>query len=393
MTARVGRLHSLDGLRGVAAAVVLIHHSLLLIPRFAEPYYLAGNVENPFIWAMTYTPLHLLWMGTEAVFVFFVLSGVVLALQVTRSRSFSWKSYFPSRLVRLYVPVIGAVLFALLLVTLVQRSSDQPLFSAWAIDRAREYTPPGVLHDMVLLRGTSGVVSPLWSLRWEVIFSLALPIYTWVAARRYGSSVAMGSALLLTIFAGAYFDLGALIYLPVFGIGVLLAVRWTEFVEFGQRLNDAPNPRPRWAAVAVLTAVLLSAYWLARGLGTPEPLARLAWPLVAVGAVLLVLMACTNHTTVQLLTTKSVQWLGKISFSLYLVHEPILLTARHATPGLPEWVPIALGVPASVMAAVIFWHLVERPSHVLAKTVQVRLRPKAPANAQLPADQAGIGAP
>ena len=28
---------------------------------------------------MTYTPLHLLWAGGEAVFVFFVLSGYVLA--------------------------------------------------------------------------------------------------------------------------------------------------------------------------------------------------------------------------------------------------------------------------------------------------------------------------
>jgi peptidoglycan/LPS O-acetylase OafA/YrhL len=374
MTARAGRVDSLDGLRGVAAIVVLVHHSLLLVPRFASPYYFDERVDNAFVWAMTYTPLHLIWMGTEAVFVFFVLSGVVLALQVTRSRSFSWRSYFPSRLVRLYLPVFGAVLLAVVLLTLVPRSNENQSLSIWALYRAREYTRPEVIQDLLLVNGTSGVVSPLWSLRWEVIFSLALPMYTWLAARRRGAIVLRGSVLLLGILAGAHLEIDALIFLPIFGLGVLIAMRWDEFTNLGERINASANRRFYWSATTAFSVFLLSGYWLLRGAGVTEQFARLAWPMVALGAVLVVLVACSNELAVRILTTRAVQWTGKISFSLYLVHEPILLTARHATPELSEWVSIAVGVPASLVAAVIFWHTIERPSHALAKYVQSRLR-------------------
>ncbi|WP_368259248.1 acyltransferase family protein, partial [Blautia wexlerae] len=81
------RLRSLDGLRGLAAVIVLVHHALLVIPALAAPYY--GQTVQPGLpWLLVHTPLHLLWAGTEAVYLFFILSGLVLTL-AARSASFT----------------------------------------------------------------------------------------------------------------------------------------------------------------------------------------------------------------------------------------------------------------------------------------------------------------
>jgi hypothetical protein len=77
-----GRLPSLDGLRGVAALIVVVHHTLLTVPSLSVAYFLDGPaaVRGSKAWWLSWTPLHLIWAGGEAVIVFFVLSGFVLAL-------------------------------------------------------------------------------------------------------------------------------------------------------------------------------------------------------------------------------------------------------------------------------------------------------------------------
>ena len=61
------RLVSLDGVRGVAAVVVLLHHAALIVPSLASVYY-PGAPSTGLAGILAHTPLHLAWAGGEAVF-------------------------------------------------------------------------------------------------------------------------------------------------------------------------------------------------------------------------------------------------------------------------------------------------------------------------------------
>src|SRR5690606_29781570 len=81
------RVTSLDGLRGIAATVVFIEHFMLTIPVFSDVFMQSASTANPaaltpasLAWWLSYTPLHIIWQGTGAVYIFFILSGYVLTL-------------------------------------------------------------------------------------------------------------------------------------------------------------------------------------------------------------------------------------------------------------------------------------------------------------------------
>ncbi len=64
-----------------------------------------------------------------------------------------------------------------------------------------------------------------------------------------------------------------------------------------------------------------------------------------------------------------VQWPGVRSFSLYLVHEPIVVSIALLLG--PKWVPLTvlIGVPLSLVATQLFYYSVERPSHRLSRHI------------------------
>jgi peptidoglycan/LPS O-acetylase OafA/YrhL len=63
-----------------------------------------------------------------------------------------------------------------------------------------------------------------------------------------------------------------------------------------------------------------------------------------------------------------IRFLGLISFSLYLVHEPVLLLVAGATRNPTASLFITL--PLSIALAAAFWYLVERPAHRLSRRVK-----------------------
>ncbi|MGI9822307.1 acyltransferase family protein [Agromyces sp. Marseille-Q5079] len=361
MPASRPRVQSLDGLRGLAALIVLVHHSLLVVPALAAPYY-GGRAEPGATWLLVHTPLHLLWGGTEAVYLFFILSGLVLSL-AARSRSFTWRSYYPSRIVRLYVPVIGAVVLAGIVIALVPR--DGATESVWLSRRSDDYPISSMLEDATLLGGPSGVVSPLWSLYWEVLFSLLLPVYLYAARRMPAWLQAVIAVALSTI--GTLEGVTALKYLPMFGLGVALAAGWERLGETVGRMPRAVAI-PAWTVAVAGALVLTSSYWLVLPY-TDRVTARAAtMPLTLVGVAILIVAAVHAGLLARILSSRPFLFLGTISFSLYLVHEPIVIAIGHLVPR--PFMTVLIALPVALLVAVVFYHVVERPAHLLAKRVR-----------------------
>ena len=83
------KLEKLEALRGFAALYVVLFHT------FPQKIYLLGiNVGVLFRF------------GSEAVIVFFVLSGFVIKYSFEKSKEKSFKQYFKRRFIRLYIPLI-----------------------------------------------------------------------------------------------------------------------------------------------------------------------------------------------------------------------------------------------------------------------------------------------
>ena len=354
MSRNGNRIGSLDGLRGLAAAIVLVHHASLI----AEPWL------DPAGWAvLTQSPLKLLIAGSEAVMVFFVLSGLVVALPALRP-GFSWARYFPARLFRLYVPVIAALGAAALLVKVVPRDASTMPDGSWMQDaQATSVSAGDVLSQMTLLRADYPIDNVLWSLRWELFFSLLLPLYVWVALRVRRFAVPVGVLTVVLMFAGRASGNSALAYLPVFLLGTLIAVRFDDL----RGLAAGPRARRALPWIAALAGTMLIASWLARPLTAGTIAADVLWALAGAGAALLVILAVIWPRAERALGTRPMQWLGRISFSLYLVHAPILATLCFLLGAERWWLACLIGVPLSLVAAAAFHALVERQSQVLAR--------------------------
>jgi peptidoglycan/LPS O-acetylase OafA/YrhL len=372
------RVSALDGLRGMAALVVLFHHCMLLWPGLADAYRTNGKADSGLAAWLTYTPLHLFWSGTEAVYLFFILSGFVLAAPWANGRGPKWRAYYPSRLVRLYLPIWACLALALVLAYVTQRRSV--LGASWWLNE-HATSPHGVsdaLKGATVIHQVGWLNSALWSLRWEVLFSLLLPLYLVLAKRLCRWWPAVLAVLLVLIGVGTYGGFGSSSnlaayanYLPMFGIGVLMAYVTPQLREWAARITTR-----LWVIGLITAAVLIDSTWYVAPLldghtrrmadAVAQPVAILA----AAGVLFIVLCwrpaAAACNTTI-------VQWLGRRSFSLYLIHEPIVVTLGFALGGRRGALTAALAIPAALVAAELFFRFVERPCHRLSRVLRDRL--------------------
>jgi peptidoglycan/LPS O-acetylase OafA/YrhL len=360
----IGRLPALDGLRGIAAVIVVLYHSSLV----ARPFIETGTVGDAWWW-ITQTPLKILFAGTESVLVFFVLSGLVVALP-TLTRGFSWVQFLSARFLRLYLPVWGALVLATALVLLIPRSLSAVTDGAW-IDNgsARSVDWAQFLSEASLWRVSYDIDNVLWSLRWELIFSILLPVFVGLALlvkRWWPAATLIACALTAT---GRIVAVDALVYLPVFFLGTLMAVWLPELLESLKRV-----PARGWVAIAVVSGALMIASWPLRPLLPSGSLGNsIVWGLAGVGAAGMILIALGSERARRALSSRPVRWLGTVSFSLYLVHVPVIQTFTYLFGDDRWYLALAVAIPASFIVAQAFFAVVERPSHRMARAVGARL--------------------
>lgn len=360
MTAPTNRLIELDSLRGIAALIVVLHHAYLALPGLPDWVH----------WTLDATPLRLIGAGRPAVIFFFVLSGYVLtrALAAQEGREPgsvmngpAWASYAAQRAVRLGLPVLASLLISAALQAAIWQAPlpagtpDLIGAATWA----KMWSWKSFTEQALLLSAGNGFqLNPvLWSLVHEWRISLLLPFVLFfrgrlallMAVALLGAGIArlagmpegdvtLGSSLLKTFAASAGF-------LPAFAAGAALA------------LGRVPKLDPT-QAIAAGIAVLVMAM-AAHDYG------------VILASVLLILLAQRDGPFAAQLRRPALVWLGRISFSLYLIHMPLLAATNHLlrdqrVPELAALIAVALSFPA----AALMYRWVEMPAHRLARRLR-----------------------
>lgn len=360
------RLSSLDGLRGVAALIVVVHHVSLLYPPIAATY-MGGETPHAgsLSWWLTYSPLKLLTAGPEAVIVFFVLSGFVLTLPLLNGRPFDWMAYYPRRLARIGIPVVCSIVFGAALALLV--AQDPALApSSWVA--ASSVFPVSIerfLTNIDPMTGDFALNNPLWSIYWEMAFSMMLPLFVGVAVllRRWWPLLL--ALAVFTVFLGKDAHADGFHYLPAFFVGALAAVGLPMVRSVGSRISSWRGGWLVWLVTLIASLLLLISSWLVAGAG---PLVNAALfgvqPVAAVG----LLVCCLEwRPLAAVLSRGPFLWAGRVSFSLYLVHVPIIVAFSYLLHGMSLIVVACAAIASALGAAVLFYWLVEKRSHGLSR--------------------------
>lgn len=372
------RLTALDGLRGIAALVVVVHHAGLTWPVLYAQYGGPNHASATF-W-LAYSPLHLLWAGREAVTVFFILSGFVLVLPYLKARRASangtWTGYLVRRMFRLYPPVVVALILSAALVKLFPRivtSGVTPWYAWHNID----VTWGGLLHDMALVDSTGMINTVLWSLRWEVWFSLLLPLVV-IAARRMPSQLWLTfPASIALVACGQYYGTVWSMWMPIFLVGVVMAVGRDDLRRLGELIESIPFSVVRigiWWLLTLASGGFLLAEWVLRlahsyGVAAVSPLDLP--PLVCIGGALACFIVLGWPVAERIFSGRFLQWAGMISFSLYLVHEPVVVSFSSLLPpgSLSGILTIVVGGAISILLATVVHRFVEAPSTRIARDI------------------------
>ncbi len=359
---------ALDGLRGVAALIVLTSHLFVAgDATFADATLNPGSEGgSTFESALTYTPLHFFWGGYEAVIVFFVLSGYVLTLPVARGGTFKPGSYYPRRALRLYVPVWGALCLAAIAHFVVESSDVGQTW--WLSAHTVDLRLQDVWQSVLLLEGagTFALLAVLWSLHWEVVFSLLLPMFLLLGkltSRVYLASAAAALAIVLFSDGESWAR-----FMPCFALGTIMAFQHERIAKLRAARMSAFEPAMIIASVLAMTAF----WWLRIGDRDADIASRLGPVLIALGACGLVTLAIAGPRARRILTTRPVAWSGTRSFSLYLVQAPIVVLTAFALGGAPTIPLLAVAaVPPVLLLTEGFYRAVERPSHRLSRRVRL----------------------
>jgi peptidoglycan/LPS O-acetylase OafA/YrhL len=362
------RIAVLDSLRGLAALTVVLEHCLISLPGFNKAN---GYRDSGKLWvnALTFSPLHTLWDGHEAVIFFFLLSGFVLALPFLYGRRINYRGFLVKRLCRLYLPYLAVILISAALLTFV--FENQPVdgrvngLSSWFDDIWSHPVTPAVMLHYLLMSGkdTHNLDVSSWSLVHELRISIFFPLLILLIRRlrtRYTAPVFIALALAsASLYDALPYRLGATVYyVSFFAFGILLAKHKDAIRRTIERL-----PRAAKLGILAATVVVYNADWFPlvhQWFGQRRPGVDL---LIAVAAALVIALALGCRRMGAWLTKEPLLTLGKVSFSLYLIHPVVLAGMVYALDGhLSHRMIILLVPPVSILTALFIYRFVERPS-------------------------------
>jgi len=338
------KLGYLESLRGIAALVVVFaHYAVGFYPALfwpeADHAHTAGNVE----FLIAGTPLNVLYNGDFSVSIFFVLSGFVLSYKFFKDRTSDvlLAPLVAKRYVRLLIPVLfsNVLAYAMLSSSLffsgsasaITRSSEW-LVGFWRFGpniwtMLRESFYGNFFHNENLYNNV------LWTMTYEFYGSLI--VFGFLAFFRNSPRRVIAYVLLMLVFRRSYY--------LAFVLGIMLSDWHSSEANVLKRVRGK-GP----FLVALLAGLLLGSVPMERqGAGTLYgAMQNVTLPRVyhVLGAFLVMVAVLHVRQLQAFLSKKPFLFLGRISFSLYILHF-LMLTS------LSCWLLLAFAPHVSYHAA------------------------------------------
>ncbi len=380
-TSNSHRLHALDSLRGIAAFIVVLTHCFMVWPDFVK-------AQVPWI---SFSPARILIAGHASVILFFALSGYVLSFPFLKNDAQPYLPYIVKRICRIYIPFTFAIFLAVLLYTHITQATEGSLWfhNEW---QKRPLTFEVVFRHL-LMTGRSDDIwldGAMWSLVDEMRISFCFPLLI-IFCRKLHTAIFLALSLYVgttfaIIFTGndwsflmsdrlAETFLLTARYIPFFMMGILLAKNNDTIQIWLQRLPRA------WLAALLICAFgffclpmeiynpyILSLFPAGKNNAATQFVTDALVGLAGGFFIIYARRISSSDSCFNVLHWAPIEWLGKTSYSLYLVHLPIVLFLFNALLGkMNYWLIVLMVIGISLATASIFYWVVERPSIRLGK--------------------------
>ena len=325
------RIEIFDGMRGLASVIVMIFHMAV----WTVYGYSANEYKvfaNSFWWVVTQTPLKLIWGGNEAVLVFYIIGGFVLARPYLNGRKLDFKPFIIKRWIRLMLPYVLVIAVTVILIA---------LFGAWkhdTIDLSGSFNVkwkrvPNALEMLLYFLGYDYNLNILsgafWSMVQEWRLSFILPFVA-VALHRNRTGKVLGYYAILQVGIDALTNWGMrsdMVWLAHLSESLNRTNYYAIFFVMGAVLaKHLPAIRAfvrEHRRFRILSAwsipFMIPSQWILSALGLSFRV-RNALLLTGLGIILFLVLCLESPRLTAFFKSKPLLLLGKMSFSLYLTH-------------------------------------------------------------------------
>ncbi len=294
----------LQSVRGIAALVILVYHCLVFYKVGSRLSWWTEVILNPH----------------AQVVLFFVMSSLVLigSFEGKPARLVTYITFLARRAARIYPALWLSVGLACAYLALRTHLPAAPDRSAWilAFDTHR-VTVGDILGSLVGAR--DALVPPLWSIKVELLASLIVPgLAALVFAGRRGRLPLYGIAGVLAVYSMWASLRGE--YLVDFALGAIALTWIIRPSGANRRWSGSVHALCMFLVLAMLLFRNLNSQW-SFGIAYHAPLPALVEGIFA--ASFLIILE-TADLTGSILLAPILVWLGDISYSIYLLHFPVM---------------------------------------------------------------------
>jgi peptidoglycan/LPS O-acetylase OafA/YrhL len=336
---------SLESLRGIASLYVVIGHARFILFMSVSQYILINPIST-----LNYIEIILLLInliftyGIAFVILFFIISGFSIDhslqrivckenLENAKSMKNIFKSFYFRRIIRIYIPYVMAIIFSLIIlytITLINQDLVHNELGTETYDNLKKsilvsFDPYFIIHSLFynliepIKEGVYiGNNQPFWTLGIEVFFYILAPVLL-----LYTNSKILIFIIFIGFLQGIFtftnnhislFLLQFLTFIPFFLMGALLR-RNLDIIIYYLNKNKI-NP----LLLLACAFVLFSIAFILKALKIIYP----SYIVVSLSFLFFILFVFSNHF-ISIKIVHLFEKIGEMSYTMYLVHYPILL--------------------------------------------------------------------